>query len=92
MVENFMMSYCNHFKERGDFYLKTKGMSLDVWMEVIEDGCKGNVLTLYALIILTDIHTYVHLHEDQFWLTLKNIPGTHKEIIKNCELLLCLLS
>ena len=85
-LKTFMMSYHNHFKERGDFYLKTKGMSLDVWMEAIEDGCRGDVLTLYTLSILTNIHTYIHLHEGQFWSTLKNIPGTHEEIVKNCEL------
>ena len=32
------------------------------WIEAIEDGRKGDVLTLFALSILTDVHLYVHLH------------------------------
>ena len=65
-----MLTYQAYFEERGDFYLKTKGMVFNMWIEAIEDGRKGDVLTLFALSILTDVHAYVHLHTGQHWTTL----------------------
>ena len=37
-----------------------------------------------ALSLLTDAHTYVNLHNGQKWMTLKNVPDTHDEILKLC--------
>ena len=51
-------------------------------MEAITDGRKGDVLALYGLSLLTDTtdtHMYVHLHDGQMWMTLKNVPDTHDE-------------
>ena len=81
-----MLIYRGYFEERGDFYLKTKDMSFDIWMEAIKDGRKEDILTLFALSILTDLHTYVHLQEGQYWTTLKMVPSTHEEILSACKI------
>ena len=85
-MKTFMLIYHGYFEECRDFYLKTKGMSFDVWMEAIEDGRKGEILTLFALSILTDLHTYVHLHKSQYWTTLKMVPSTHEKILSACKI------
>ena len=54
-------------------------------MEAIDEGCKADVLTLYGLSLLTDVHTYIHLHNGQFRTTLKNVPSTHDETLQKCK-------
>ena len=84
-LKTFMLTYRGYFEEWVDFYLKTKGMSYDVWIEAIEDGRKGDILTLFGLSTLTDLHTYVHLHEGQYWITPKTVPDNHEEVLKACK-------
>ena len=50
-----------------------------MWMEAIDEGRKGDVLTLYGLSLLMDVLTYIHLHNGKFWSTLKNVPSSHDE-------------
>ena len=56
-----------------------------MWMEAIDEGCKGDVLTLYGLSLLINVHTYIHLHNGKFWSTLKNVPSTHDETLRKCK-------
>ena len=76
-----MQSHKTYFEKCGQFYLSTKGLYFDTWMEAIDEGRKGDVLTLYGLSLLIDVHTYIHLHNGQFWSTLKNVPSTHVETL-----------
>ena len=80
-LRTFMQSHKTYFEKCGQFYLSTKGLNLDIWMEAIDEGRKGDVLTLYGLSLLIDVHTYIHLHNGQFWSTLKNVPSTHVETL-----------
>ena len=57
-----MQSHKTYFKKCGQFYLSRKGLNFDTWVEAIDEGCKGDVLTLYGLSLLMDVHTYIHLH------------------------------
>ena len=81
-LRTFMQSHKTYFKKCGQFYLSTKGLDLDTWMEAIDEGRKGDVLTLYGLSLLMDVHTYIHLHNGQFWSTLKNVPSSHDETLR----------
>ena len=76
-----MKSHKSYFEKCGQFYLSTKGLNFDTWVEATDEGCKGDVLTLYGLSLLTDVHTYIHLHNSQFWSALKNVPSTHEETL-----------
>ena len=80
-----MQSHKTYFEKCGQFYLSTKGLNFDTWMEAIDEGCKGDVLTLYGLSLLIDVHTYIHLHNGQFWSTLKNVPSTHDATLRKCK-------
>ena len=31
------------------------------------------------------MHTFIHLHNGQFWTTLKNVPSTHEETLHKCK-------
>ena len=31
------------------------------------------------------MHTFIHLHNGQFWSTLKNVPSTHDETLRKCK-------
>ena len=46
-------------------------MTLEVWLEAIKEGRKGDILALYCLSLLLDIHTAVHLHNGGMLTTLQ---------------------
>ena len=52
-----MQTHRAFFESCGQFYLTSKGLSFDTWIEAIDEGRKGDVLTLYGLSLLTDVHT-----------------------------------
>ena len=59
-LRTFMQSHKTYFEKCGQFYFSTKGLNFDSWMEAIDEGCKGDVLTLYGLSLLIDVHTYIN--------------------------------
>ena len=83
-LKSFMLLHKNIMIEKGKFHLDSKKLSYKQWLEAIEDGRKGDILVLYGLSVLTEVHTYVHLHNNQFWSTLKKVPESHSETLKMC--------
>ena len=80
-----MQSHKAYFEKCGQFYLSTKGLNFETWMEAIDEGRKGDVFTLYGLSLLADVHMFIHLHNGQFWTTLKNMPSIHEETLPKCK-------
>ena len=72
-------------------YLVSKGMTLEVWLEAIKEGRKGDILALYCLTLLLDIHTAVHLHNGGMWTTLQVVPEDHDSVILHCHMHLAYL-
>ena len=61
----FMMTvYPRNFEVAGHYCLRPKGLTLDIWADSIEDGQKGDLLMLYSLNLMLDMHTLVHLKND----------------------------
>ena len=61
----FMMTvYPRNFEVAGHHCLTPKGLILDIWVDGIEDGWKGDFLALYSLNLMLDMHTVVHLKND----------------------------
>ena len=83
-LKSFMVLHHRVMLEKGKFYLNTKKLQFDQWLSAVENGCKGDVLTLYGLSVMTNTHTYVHLHNNQYWCSVKNPPGTHTDVIAMC--------
>ena len=72
------------FNKCANNYLKSKGMTLEVWIDTIREGRKGDILSLYALSMLLDAHMVVHLHNGEVWSTLQTVPTEHGEVISWC--------
>ena len=59
-------------------YFKSKGMTLDNWIEGIVAGCKGDVMVLYGLCLLIERHAWVHLKDGKVWTSLSTpTPQNH---------------
>ena len=56
-------------------YLKSKGLRIDMWSESITDGRKGDVLVLFGINLLTEMHCLVHLANGQIWTMLATLGG-----------------
>ena len=83
-LKTFMLTHESIMTEKGRSYLSTKKLLYTQWFEAVDDGRKGDVLALYSLSLLTEVHTFVHLHNNQFWSTLKKAPDNHADAIKMC--------
>ena len=66
-------------------------MTLEVWLEAIKEGRKGDILALYCLSLLLDIHTAVHLHNGGMWTTLQVVPDDHDSVMLCCHMHLAYL-
>ena len=55
-------------------------------MHSVHDGHKGDLLELMGLCPLIEKHVMVHLKGGTIWTSLKVIPTTHDEIIKQVDL------
>ena len=74
-LKTFIKSNRGHFEKRAEKYLRSKGKSLDVWMDALREGRKGDILTLYGLSMLLDVHTVVHLRGGKIWSTMETVPN-----------------
>ena len=83
-LKTFVISNRAHFEESASEYLQSQGMSLDIWMDAISDGCKGDTLMLYGLSMILDIHTVVHLCNGKIWTTMESPPDDHSDLISKC--------
>ena len=59
-------------------------MSLDIWMDALSDGCKGDTLMLYGLSMILDVHTVVHLCNGKIWTMMESPPDDHLDLISKC--------
>ena len=59
----FVHLHKKYFNNMAKTYLTRKGLSLDNWLDSVQDGRKGDVLTLLGLCMLIEKHTLVHLHD-----------------------------
>ena len=66
-------------------------MTLEVWLDAVKEGRKGDILALYCLSLLLDIHTAVHLHNGGMWTTLQVVPDNHDSMILCCGMHLAYL-
>ena len=66
-------------------------MTLEAWLEAIKEGRKGDILALYCLGLLLDIHTAVHLHNGRMWTTLQVVPDDHDSVMLHCHMHLAYL-
>ena len=83
-LKTFVISNRAHFEECASEYLQSKGMSLDIWMDALCDGCKEDTLTLYGLSMILDVHTVVHLCNRKIWTTMDSPPDEHSDLISKC--------
>ena len=73
--------YPKNFEVAGHHCLRPKGFTLDIWVDGIEDGRKGDFLALYGLNLMLDMHTVVHLKNDWLWTTIKDQSLSHDDVV-----------
>ena len=83
-LKTFVISNQAHFEESASDYLQSKGMSLDIWIDALCDGRKGDTLTLYGLSMILDVHTVVHLRNGKIWTMMDSPLDEHSDLISKC--------
>ena len=62
-----MLMHRKHFTKKSEKYLESKGLSIKIWADSIMDGRKGDVMVLFGLNLLLEVHTIVHLKGGKTW-------------------------
>ena len=57
-----------------------------MWSESITDSRKGDVLVLFGLNLLMEMHCIVHLANGQIWTMLAMLSGAHSTDLQKCDL------
>ena len=73
----FICLHKQYFNTLASTYLKRKGLSLVNWLDSIQDGRKGDKLSLLGLCLLIEKHVLVHLSNGLLWSSLKNSADSH---------------
>ena len=84
----FVHLHKHYFNNIASTYLKRKGLSLDNWLDSIQEGCKGDVLMLLRLCLLVEKHVLMHLSKGMLWSSLKDSMDSHlhDDMIKKMDL------
>ena len=81
----FTLMHKRYVNNLAKIYLKTKGLSLGMWLKGIKEGKCPDVLCLFLLCVVMGVHSFVHV-KDGIWSTLFEEPAIHQECIQHCNL------
>ena len=90
-LDMFVRMHEKSFEQCGKDYFKTKGLTFSCWAESILDDRKADVMCIYSLCMLTEVHAWVHLHSSRVWTTLKNDRLDHETSMERCAIHLAYL-
>ena len=82
----FVRLHKKYFNNMAKTYLTRKGLSLDTWLDSVQDGRKGDVLTLLGLCMLIEKHALVHLHDGAIWTSLRDSQNSHDEALDRSDI------
>ena len=82
----FVCLHKKYFNNMAKTYLTRKGLSLDNWLDSVQDGRKGDVLTLLGLCMLIEKHALVHLHDGAIWTSLRDSQNSHDEALDRSDI------
>ena len=87
----FTFNHSRYFKDRPYNYLASKKLDLNEWLDQVTKRHHTDILTLYALSVLMDMHLMVHLHNNELWTTLQDKNISHDDMLNRCSVYLAYL-
>lgn len=85
-VRLYIITNKKHVQKLSFTYFQSINSNLTKWLKDLKNRNKGDVLALYVLSVITGIHCLVHLCDNQYWTSLKEVPGTHLEFMQRCNI------
>ena len=82
----FVRLHKKFFNNMAKSYLARKGQTLDYSLDSVQEGRKGDVLTLLGLCMLIEKHALVHLHRGSIWTSLKDYQDSHYESLSKSDI------
>ena len=81
-----MLMHRKHFQRKAKNYLASKGLSIESWSKSVTDGRKADVLALFGLNLLLEMHTIVHLGNGKTWTMLTKQGKMHQDDLNHCDM------
>ena len=85
-VRLYIITNKNHIQKMASTYFQSINSNLTTWMKELKNGNKGDVLALYVLSVITGVHCFIHLSQNKYWTSLKEVPNTHLEFMQRCNI------
>ena len=82
----FVRLHKRYFTTLATSYFKRKGLTLENWLDSVQDSRKGDVLALLSLCMLVEKHVLVHLHNNQIWTSLQDSEDSHDVIMSKVDI------
>ena len=61
-------------------------MVLANWTKHVKEDRHADVLLIFVLCLITGTHAFIHLKNNEYWTSLKDIPRMYLEFMKRCNL------
>ena len=85
-LKGFMLMHQKYFQRKAKNYLVSKGLYIESWSESVMNGWKADVLALFGLNLLLEMHTIVHLGNEKTWTMLAKQGKPHHEDLNHCDM------
>ena len=82
----FVRLHKRYFTALASNYFKRKGLTLETWLDSIQDGRKGDILALLSLCMLVEKHVLVHLHNNQICTSLQDSDAVHDIMMSKVDI------
>ena len=81
-VRLYVITNKKHVQKLTSTYFQSINSNLTTWLKDLKNRNKGDVLALYVLSIITGVHCFIHLLDNKYWTSLKEVPDTHLEFMQ----------
>ena len=85
-VRLYVITNKKHIQKLASTYFQSIDSNLTTWMKDLKNGNKGDILALYVLSVITGVHCFIHLRQNKYWTSLKEVPDTHLEFMQQCNI------
>ena len=85
-VRLYVITNKKHVQKLASTYFQSTNSNLTTWLKEFKNRNKGDVLSLYVLSIITGVHVFIHLRDNRYWTSLKEVPDTHLEFVQRCNI------
>ena len=85
-VRCYALTHRTYLNKIAGEYLKSKGIVLANWTKGVKEERCADTLSIFVLCLITGTHAFIHLKNNEYWTSLRDIPKMHLEFMQRYNL------